>query len=451
MVVGRTLGWHLLKSTDFTVRRTSGGYRFDGKGFGHGVGMCVLGSVRRAEHGDSAREILRAYYPGLEIGRLRESPAAPKPKAAVATVATSAREAPVAREIPVALGLTVQLPAGAEPERGALTDFARRALADLSRATGRPAPAGLHLVFHPSADSFRRETGEPWWTAARTSGVTDRLARRRQCFASAAPSSPRAARTGARVDGAGARGAGRVGEGGRRDALRRGAAACLSGRRWRAAAREMPERRRPAASGVGRIGPAGVCAGRRLRRACARSTAHAGVTSASPALSTRRLRRSSRRRRSACPSPLPTRALPATRSPMPVTISERVTARPSQAMMLGHVAFEVLVVQPLHPRHAQRGRPTCRRRGGSWRAARRRSSSRPRECGGRGRRPRTRRGRSARRCPPTCSKTRRRTIRQAAAGCSTACDVASVIVGGLGLPGQRIGRPDVLEAAAGRP
>ena len=72
MVVGRALGWHLLKSTDFTVRRTGGGYRFDGKGFGHGVGMCVLGSVRRAEDGDSAREILRAYYPGIEIGRLRE-------------------------------------------------------------------------------------------------------------------------------------------------------------------------------------------------------------------------------------------------------------------------------------------------------------------------------------------------------------------------------------------
>ena len=78
MVVGRALGWHLLKSTDFTVRRTGGGYRFDGQGFGHGVGMCVLGSVRRAEHGDSAREILRAYYPGLEIGRLRapDAPAA---------------------------------------------------------------------------------------------------------------------------------------------------------------------------------------------------------------------------------------------------------------------------------------------------------------------------------------------------------------------------------------
>ena len=49
--------------------------------------------------------------------------------------------------------------------------FARRVLADLTRATGRPAPAGLRLVFHPSVESFIRETGEPWWTAARTRGV----------------------------------------------------------------------------------------------------------------------------------------------------------------------------------------------------------------------------------------------------------------------------------------
>ncbi len=191
MVVGRALGWHLLKSTDFTVRRTGGGYRFDGKGFGHGVGMCVLGSVRRAEHGDSAREILRAYYPGLEIGRLRESPATPGPSAAVATVATGAREAPMAREAPEAPGLTLQLPAGAEPERGALTAFARRALADLSRATGQPAPARPS----PRVSSVGREL-----PAGNGRAMVDRRAHqrrhgsiccRRPCFASAARSSPR--------------------------------------------------------------------------------------------------------------------------------------------------------------------------------------------------------------------------------------------------------------------
>jgi SpoIID/LytB domain protein len=168
MVVGRTLGWHLLKSADFTVRQTSAGYRFDGKGFGHGVGLCVLGSVRRAEHGDSARDILRAYFPGLEIGRLSAAPRAPDArKAPEAPDGPKAPEAPKAPKEPFVL----TLPPSAEPERTALSAFARRALADLTRATGQPAPAGLRLVFHPSVDSFQRETGEPWWTAARTRGL----------------------------------------------------------------------------------------------------------------------------------------------------------------------------------------------------------------------------------------------------------------------------------------
>ncbi len=172
MVVGRTLGWHLLKSTDFTVRRTREGYRFDGKGFGHGVGLCALGSVRRAEQGDTAREILEAYFPGAQLARLPEAPVAPRSvRAAPVPPARETTEAAAARDAPEAPGLTLQLPATAEPERGALTAFARRAAADLARATGQPVPAQLRLVFHPSADSFRRQTGEPWWSAARSRGA----------------------------------------------------------------------------------------------------------------------------------------------------------------------------------------------------------------------------------------------------------------------------------------
>ena len=62
------------------------------------------------------------------------------------------------------------LPPSAEPERDGLTAFARGVIGDLARATGRQAPANVRLVFHPSAESFRRQTSEPWWTAARTSG-----------------------------------------------------------------------------------------------------------------------------------------------------------------------------------------------------------------------------------------------------------------------------------------
>jgi hypothetical protein len=180
MVVGRALGWHLIKSTEFRVRRTGGGYRFDGAGFGHGVGLCVLGSVRRAEQGDTTRDIIRAYYPGLTIGRAPAGawpavpppqPVAPARSAAPAPAAASRAAAASSPPKTPARVVSVQLPSSAEPERAALSAFAERALADLARATGRPAPAAVQIVVHPSAESFRRATGEPWWSAARTSGT----------------------------------------------------------------------------------------------------------------------------------------------------------------------------------------------------------------------------------------------------------------------------------------
>lgn len=57
-----------IKSTAFDVDRVRGGYRFRGRGYGHGVGLCVIGAGRRAARGASAEEILRFYYPRLTIG-----------------------------------------------------------------------------------------------------------------------------------------------------------------------------------------------------------------------------------------------------------------------------------------------------------------------------------------------------------------------------------------------
>lgn len=41
-----------------------------GNGFGHGVGMCQWGAIGRARAGQSARNILRTYFPGTTIGPL---------------------------------------------------------------------------------------------------------------------------------------------------------------------------------------------------------------------------------------------------------------------------------------------------------------------------------------------------------------------------------------------
>jgi len=42
-------------------------YTFIGAGWGHGVGMCQWGAEGRARAGQSATEILQAYYPGTEV------------------------------------------------------------------------------------------------------------------------------------------------------------------------------------------------------------------------------------------------------------------------------------------------------------------------------------------------------------------------------------------------
>lgn len=41
-----------------------------GNGYGHGVGMCQWGAIGRARAGQSARTILRTYFPGTSVGPL---------------------------------------------------------------------------------------------------------------------------------------------------------------------------------------------------------------------------------------------------------------------------------------------------------------------------------------------------------------------------------------------
>jgi stage II sporulation protein D len=70
MAVGHVLGWQLLKSTRFSMKPIRGGYRFTGRGFGHGVGLCVMGSVEMAAEGKTAADILAAYFPGTTIATI---------------------------------------------------------------------------------------------------------------------------------------------------------------------------------------------------------------------------------------------------------------------------------------------------------------------------------------------------------------------------------------------
>jgi len=66
----RTLvGASRLSSGWFTARAEGDGFVFSGRGNGHGVGLCQYGAQYLAEHGKKAAEILRYYYPGIQLSR----------------------------------------------------------------------------------------------------------------------------------------------------------------------------------------------------------------------------------------------------------------------------------------------------------------------------------------------------------------------------------------------
>lgn len=70
-VLNRVAPFPGVMSARFDVSRRGGTFRFDGTGFGHGVGLCQVGAAARARRGDDTTAILAAYYPGAGSRRLR--------------------------------------------------------------------------------------------------------------------------------------------------------------------------------------------------------------------------------------------------------------------------------------------------------------------------------------------------------------------------------------------
>ncbi|MBM3791406.1 MAG: SpoIID/LytB domain-containing protein, partial [Acidobacteria bacterium] len=64
-----------LRDTLVTIKRAAGpdgrveSFTFDGRGFGHGVGMCQVGAYGMAQAGRSYEEILKTYYQGVDLVR----------------------------------------------------------------------------------------------------------------------------------------------------------------------------------------------------------------------------------------------------------------------------------------------------------------------------------------------------------------------------------------------
>jgi SpoIID/LytB domain protein len=180
------LGPTVLRSTAFAVARKGGALLFTGRGYGHGVGMCVIGAGRRARRGEDAAAILAHYYPGLERRSLDDiaRPGVPVAGADVASrgnaVPPSSVSAPVAVAAPVPVStntgpITVRVPEASPLSEGDLQRMATRAFDTLAASLGTSVAGGV-VQLHGSMESFRAATQQPWWMSSVVHGTTVVLA-----------------------------------------------------------------------------------------------------------------------------------------------------------------------------------------------------------------------------------------------------------------------------------
>jgi stage II sporulation protein D len=138
LAVGRELGWNTLRSDLYEAR----GLVFQGRGAGHGMGLCQRGADQMGVEGRGYREILAVSYPGTVLG-------------------VTARGISWQRLCGSAVCLMTTNP-----------QLDREVLATAERLASRgPWPvSGVEVRMYPDVDTFRDATGEPGWVAAHTSG-----------------------------------------------------------------------------------------------------------------------------------------------------------------------------------------------------------------------------------------------------------------------------------------
>lgn len=187
MIVGSQIGWQYIKSTAFELERTAEGFLFSGRGYGHGVGLCVIGSTRLAVAGQSTSNILGRYFPGAAIGLLASLRPGPVPPTATASLAIGPAPPPVGSPTPALTGappvrgtersapVPMPVAASAPTPAAAVPDEQTRLRQDLERLTARvrqelaaalnvSAPPSIALRLHPTTDAYQRDTGQPWYT-----------------------------------------------------------------------------------------------------------------------------------------------------------------------------------------------------------------------------------------------------------------------------------------------
>jgi len=66
----RAFGARAIRSTMFTVVRQGSTFTFEGRGFGHGVGLCQAGALARLKAGSAPQDVLERYFPNTSLRTL---------------------------------------------------------------------------------------------------------------------------------------------------------------------------------------------------------------------------------------------------------------------------------------------------------------------------------------------------------------------------------------------
>ena len=150
LIVGRALGWNLLKSSRFTISHSGSAFVFRGTGFGHGLGLCQEGAHVMAQRGFTHRQILGKYFPGTSIGS----------RAMPISSTRSLRSEHFRVTFPKDLDGN---------EVTALLNLVEASRAQvLRRAGGNVSLPQLEVIINATTGDFTGRTGMPAWAAAAT-------------------------------------------------------------------------------------------------------------------------------------------------------------------------------------------------------------------------------------------------------------------------------------------
>ncbi|MCO4756016.1 MAG: hypothetical protein KC478_16160, partial [Bacteriovoracaceae bacterium] len=65
-----TLGRRYTLSNTFSVKDSSDKFIIEGRGFGHGVGLCQFGALEMAKRGYTYKKILKHYFPSFKLEKI---------------------------------------------------------------------------------------------------------------------------------------------------------------------------------------------------------------------------------------------------------------------------------------------------------------------------------------------------------------------------------------------